>query len=66
MEEEVIGRNPALRLRKPTDARHVVVTFAHAQLQAPVTLTFGPVPASTAGAAPHIIAGPWVFPLPVG
>jgi hypothetical protein len=66
VEVEVIGRNPALRLRKPTDARHVVVTFAHALVQAPVTLTVGPVPVSTADAAPHSIAGPWVFPLPVG
>jgi hypothetical protein len=66
VEEEVIGRNPALRLHKSTDARQVVVTFAHAQVQALVTLTLGSVPASTAAAAPHIIAGPWVFPLPVG
>jgi len=36
------------------------------QLQAPVALTFGPVPAATAGGASHVIAGPWVFPLPVG
>jgi len=34
VEEEVIGRNPALRLHKPTDARHVVVTFSHAHLHA--------------------------------
>jgi hypothetical protein len=66
VEEEVIGRSPALRLHKSTDARQVVVTFSHMQLQAPVTLTFGSVPASTASAASHIIAGPWVFPLPVG
>jgi hypothetical protein len=58
VEDEVIGRNPELRLRKPTDARHVVVTFAHAQLQAPVTLTLSSVLPSTAGAAPHSIAGP--------
>jgi hypothetical protein len=66
VEEEVIGRNPALRLHKSTDARQVVVTFSHVQLKAPVTLTFGPVPAATAGGASHVIAGPWVFPLPVG
>jgi len=66
LKEEVIGRNPALRLHKSTDARQVVVTTAHAQLKAPVTLTFGPVPAATAGGASHVIAGPLVFPLPVG
>lgn len=66
MEEEVIGRNLVLRLHKSTDARQLVVTFSHMQLQAPVTLTFGPVPAATAGGASHVIAGPWVFPLPVG
>ena len=40
------------------------IFFVH--VQAPVTLTFGPVPAATAGGASHVIAGPWVFPLPVG
>jgi hypothetical protein len=44
----------------------MAVTFSHAQLQAPVALTFGPVPAVAAGGASHVIAGPWVFPLPVG
>src|SRR5262249_31492104 len=29
VEEEVIGRNPALRLYKPSDAKRVVVTFSH-------------------------------------
>src|SRR5579859_6141559 len=33
-EEEVIGRNPALRLHKPTDVKRVVVTFSHAHLNA--------------------------------
>jgi hypothetical protein len=60
VEEEVIGRNPALRLHKSTDARHVVVvTFAHAHAQVPA-------PVATAGGASHVIAGPWVFPLLVG
>ncbi|HEX8981180.1 MAG TPA: tyrosine-type recombinase/integrase [Ktedonobacterales bacterium] len=34
VEEEVIGRNPALRLHKPTDAKRVVVTFSHDHLNA--------------------------------
>lgn len=34
VEEEEIGRNPALRLHKPTDAKRVVVTFSHDHLNA--------------------------------
>jgi integrase/recombinase XerD len=34
VEEEVIGKNPALRLHKPTDAKRVVVTFSHEHLNA--------------------------------
>lgn len=34
VDEEVIGRNPALRLHKPTEPRRVVVTFTHEHLNA--------------------------------
>jgi site-specific recombinase XerD len=34
VEEEIIGRNPALRLHKPTEAKRVVVTFSHDHLNA--------------------------------
>lgn len=34
VDEEVISKNPALRLHKPSDARRVVVTFSHEHLNA--------------------------------
>jgi site-specific recombinase XerD len=34
VDEEVIGRNPALRLYKPTEPKRVVVTFTHEHLNA--------------------------------
>lgn len=34
VEEEVIGKNPALRIHKPTDVKRVVVTFSEKHLEA--------------------------------